>query len=101
MVLRRHLVDVFTGDPLFEPASTACLHAHLRDGLVISPVTFAELGHSFLGDDVATSKFLATVGIATSRAELLGDGAEEDLVGRRGHGPQAKRKWAAKARKSR
>ena len=38
------VVDLVTGDPLFEPGSTACLQAHLGDGLVISPVTFVELG---------------------------------------------------------
>jgi hypothetical protein len=31
------VVDLITGDPLFEPSSTACLHAHLNDGLVVSP----------------------------------------------------------------
>ncbi|HEV7405430.1 MAG TPA: hypothetical protein VGO11_20975 [Chthoniobacteraceae bacterium] len=52
------VVDLVTGDPLFEPASTACLQAHLSDGLVISPVTFVELGPSFSGDDMAAEAFL-------------------------------------------
>jgi predicted nucleic acid-binding protein len=52
------VVDLVTGDPLFEPASTACLQAHLHDGLVISPVTFVELGPSFSGDDAAAEAFL-------------------------------------------
>ena len=52
------VVDLVTGDPLFEPASTACLQAHLGDGLVISPVTFVELGPSFSGDDAAAEAFL-------------------------------------------
>ena len=52
------VVDLVTGDLLFEPASTACLQAHLHDGLVISPVTFVELGPSFSGDDAAAAAFL-------------------------------------------
>ena len=60
------VVDLVTGDPLFEPASTACLQAHLSDGLVISPVTFVELGPSFSGDDAAAEAFLKSSHIARS-----------------------------------
>ncbi len=60
------VVDLVTGDPLFEPASTACLQAHLGDGLVISPVTFVELGPSFSGDDVAAEAFLKASHIGTT-----------------------------------
>ena len=60
------VVDLVTGDPLFEPASTLCLQAHLSDGLVVSPVTFVELGPSFSGDDVATEVFLQSLQIGTS-----------------------------------
>ena len=60
------VVDLVTGDPLFEPASTACLQAHLSDGLVISPVTFVELGPSFSGDEVAAEAFLKSSRIGTS-----------------------------------
>lgn len=52
------VVDLVTGDPVFEPVSTACLQAHLGDGLVISPVTFVELGPSFSGDVDAAATFL-------------------------------------------
>ncbi len=52
------LVDLATGDPLYAPASTVCLQAHLSDGLVISPVTFVEIGPSFSGDEVAAEVFL-------------------------------------------
>ena len=45
------LVDLVTGDPLYAPASTVCLQAHLSDGLVISPVTFVEIGPSFSGNE--------------------------------------------------
>ena len=60
------VVDLVTGDPLFEPASTACLQAHIGDGLVISPVTFVELGPSFSGDDAAAEAFLKASHIGTS-----------------------------------
>ncbi|MBX7209550.1 MAG: hypothetical protein K1X78_14635 [Verrucomicrobiaceae bacterium] len=60
------ILDLVTGDPTFEPASTACLQAHLGYGLVISPITFVELGPSFGGDDVATEEFLKASHIGTS-----------------------------------
>ena len=60
------VVDLVTGDPLFEPASTACLQAHLGDGLVISPVTFVELGPSFSGDTAAAEAFLKSSHLGTS-----------------------------------
>lgn len=59
------MVDLVTGDPFFEPASTACLQAHLHDSLVVSPVTFVELGPSFSGDDAAAEAFLKAVQIGT------------------------------------
>ena len=59
------VVDLITGDPLFEPASTACLQAHLNDGLAVSPVTFVELGPTFSGDDVAAEAFLKSSHIGT------------------------------------
>lgn len=62
------VVDLVTGDPVFEPASTACLQAHLGDGLVISPVTFVELGPSFAGDDVAAEAFLRSSRIGTTES---------------------------------
>lgn len=58
--------DLVIGDPVFEAASTACLQAHLADGLVISPVTFVELGPSFAGDDLAAEAFLKDANIGTT-----------------------------------
>ncbi|MBE7494871.1 MAG: type II toxin-antitoxin system VapC family toxin [Verrucomicrobiaceae bacterium] len=60
------VVDLITGDPLFEPTSTACLQNHLHDGLVISPVTFVELGPWFSGDDAAAEAFLKSAHIGAS-----------------------------------
>ena len=59
------VIDLITGDPLFEPASTACLQSHLHDGLVISPLTFVELGPSFSGDAQAAEAFLKSSHIST------------------------------------
>jgi hypothetical protein len=67
------VVDLVTGDPLFEPSSTACLQAHLYDGLVVSPVTFVELGPSFLGDDSAAEAFLKASRIGTSEFRTFAD----------------------------
>lgn len=60
------VVDLVTGDPLFEPASTSCLQTHLKDGLVVSPVTFVELGPSFSGDEIAAEGFLKAAHIGSS-----------------------------------
>lgn len=60
------VLDLVTGDPVFEPVSTACLQAHLADGLVISPVTFIELGPSFSGDASAATAFLTASSIGST-----------------------------------
>lgn len=62
------VVDLVTGDPVFEPVSTACLQAHLGDGLVISPVTFVELGPSFSGDPDAAATFLTASRIGSTES---------------------------------
>jgi predicted nucleic acid-binding protein len=60
------LIDLITGDPAFESASNACLQAKIGEGLVICPVTFVELGPSFLGDYRAAEAFLRVASINTS-----------------------------------
>lgn len=60
------VLDLVTGDPDFEPASSACLHAHLLDGLVVSPITFVELGPTFSGDALAAERFLQHISIGSS-----------------------------------
>lgn len=57
------ILDILTADPQFEPASTACLQAHLVEGIIICPVTFIELGPSFRGDGAAAEAFLAAARI--------------------------------------
>jgi predicted nucleic acid-binding protein len=83
------IVDLVTGDPLFEVASTACLQAHLQDGLVISPVTFVELGPSFGGDDHAAQTFLKSARIGTSE---FWDPADTFLAHRLWHDHQQRRR---------
>ena len=59
------LLDLVTGDPQFEPASTLRLQSHMADRLVVCPVSFIELGPAFAGDDAAAEAFLRSVGIET------------------------------------
>lgn len=67
------LLDLITGDPAFEPASTACLQSHLADGLVVSPVTFVELGPAFAGDELTAEAFLHAAHIGTAEFWMPAD----------------------------
>ncbi|MFN0075034.1 MAG: type II toxin-antitoxin system VapC family toxin [Prosthecobacter sp.] len=60
------VLDLVTGDPQFEAASTSCLHAHLPDGLVVSPVTFIEIGPAFEGDATAAESFLKQIHLSST-----------------------------------
>ena len=44
------VLDLITADPVHELPSTACLEAHLADGLVVCPVTFVEIGPAGIKD---------------------------------------------------
>ena len=59
------VLDLVTGDPQFEPASTLCLQSRLADGLAVCPISFIELGPAFAGDDAAAEAFLRGVGMET------------------------------------
>lgn len=59
------VLDLVTGDPQFEPASTLCLQDHLADGLLVCRVRFIELGPAFGGDDAAANAFLNGAGIGS------------------------------------
>lgn len=67
------VLDLVTADPVFEPDSAICLQQHLADGLVVCPVTFAELGPAFQGDVMAAGAFLDAVGISPSEAWIEAD----------------------------
>ena len=58
------LLDVRMNDATFGLASAQCLAAHLRDGLVISPVTYMELAPAFDGDARLQEQFLERNGVA-------------------------------------
>lgn len=57
------LLDVLEEDPEFGSSSAAALEARLAEGLVVSPVTYAELAPAFEGDRRLQDEFLAGVGI--------------------------------------
>ena len=92
------VLDLVTGDPLFEPASTVCLQTHLKDGLVISPVTFVELGPAFRGDDLAAQAFLKSARIGTSE---FWDPADTFLAHRLWHDHQQRRRQLQVAKRTR
>jgi predicted nucleic acid-binding protein len=57
------LIDVLDDDPDFAASSAELLDQHLEEGLVISPVTYAELAPAFTGDRDLQGEFLSEVGI--------------------------------------
>ena len=83
------IVDPVIGDPQFGPASTACLQAHLQDGLVISPVTLSNPVRHFEGDDLAAQAFLKAAQIGTSE---FWDPADTLLAHRLWHEHQQRRR---------
>ena len=62
------LIDVLDDDPRFFEASAATLEAKLEDGLVISPITYTELGPAFLGSRTLQEEFLSTLGVEYEEA---------------------------------
>ena len=58
------LLDIHSADPVFSRASASCLALHLRDGLVVCPVSYVELAPAFLGDTLKQEAFLRLVGVS-------------------------------------
>ncbi|HEX4963455.1 MAG TPA: type II toxin-antitoxin system VapC family toxin [Thermoanaerobaculia bacterium] len=56
------LIDVLEDDPQFGQASALTLDAHAKHGLVVCPITYAELAPSFGGDRLLQDEFLSGVG---------------------------------------
>lgn len=56
------LLDIHSADPVFSRASASCLTRHLRDGLVVCPISYVELAPAFLADAVKQEAFLKLVG---------------------------------------
>ena len=90
------LLDLVTGDPQFEPASTLCLQSSLADRLVICPISLIELGPAFAGDDAAAEAFLKSAGIETGEPWTSRDTA---LAHRLWHEFQSRRKQVNLARR--
>lgn len=69
------LIDIADADPHFALASAARLDAKRPDGLVISPITYAELAPVFEGDSTRQELFLYHLQVSWSevltRAETL------------------------------
>jgi hypothetical protein len=57
------LIDVAIDDPAFGRASANCLQSRLRQGLLICPVTYVEIGPVFEGDVAMQERFLEAAGI--------------------------------------
>ena len=62
------VIDVLDDDPSFGSSSAALLDAHADAGLVLSPVSYAELAPAFLGDVRRQNEFLDKIGIDYHRA---------------------------------
>ena len=58
------VIDVAVNDPAFGSRSSTCLQTHRPDGLVIAPITYAELAPVFAGTRSAQEAFLASLSIA-------------------------------------
>ena len=57
------LIDVLEEDPAFGVLSAETLEKSMDDGLVICPMTYAELCPAFEGDRALQDEFLAEVGV--------------------------------------
>jgi predicted nucleic acid-binding protein len=66
------LIDILDDDPEFGRASALTLDLCAGEGLVVCPVTYAELAPSFEGDTALQDEFLAGVG-ADFRQDWLWD----------------------------
>ena len=67
------LVDVAEADPHFGAASARHLQAKLRQGLLVSPVTYAELAPVFDGSAQLQDEFLAQAGVGFAEPWLRQD----------------------------
>ncbi|HEV3459335.1 MAG TPA: type II toxin-antitoxin system VapC family toxin [Thermoanaerobaculia bacterium] len=57
------LIDVLEDDPRFGRSSALTLDSYAAEGLVVCPVTYAELSPAFLGDAALQDEFLHGVGV--------------------------------------
>lgn len=57
------LLDVLEDDPQFGRSSAVTLDAHVEEGLIVCPVTYAELAPAFQGDRSLQDEFLGGIGL--------------------------------------
>jgi hypothetical protein len=57
------LIDVLEDDPKFGQESVFTLDAHAEEGLVVCPVSYAELSPAFQGDAALQDEFLGGIGV--------------------------------------
>ena len=67
------LIDVLEDDPRFGRSSALMLDSHAAEGLVICPITYAELAPAFHGDTALQDEFLAGVGADFRRDWIWAD----------------------------
>lgn len=58
------LIDILEDDPEFAEGSARCLDEHAVEGLVVCPMTYAELAPAFGGDLLLQDEFLAGLGVS-------------------------------------
>lgn len=58
------LIDVLDDDPVFGEPSATLLEDHLPEGLIVCPITYAELAPAFDGDLDLQEEFLRRAGIS-------------------------------------
>ncbi len=57
------LIDVLEDDPNFGISTAEALDAHAADGLVLCPISYAELAPAFRGDKALQDEFLVGIGV--------------------------------------
>ena len=67
------LIDIADDDPAFAPASAECLAQYLTEGILLSPVSYAELAPVFDGSTQLLDEFLAGVGVDASEIFTAAD----------------------------
>ena len=57
------LLDVLEDDPAFGESSANCIDALAPDGLVVSPISYAEMAPAFRGNRALQNEFLDGMGV--------------------------------------
>ncbi len=67
------LIDILEDDPRFGRSSAVALEAHAGDGVVLCPVSYAELAPAFAGDTALQERFLDAIGVSYRQEWLWAD----------------------------